>query len=252
MAWRRRVAGVAAYASRGGLEILGTSAEARIAAQFPAWEPRDFFSFEVIHRSRRSNARVGRIHTPHGIVDTPGFVAVGTNGALKAVDHNQILDEMDPQLMFCNTYHLLLQPGTEVIKAAGGLHRFMNRTKPLITDSGGFQVFSLASNAVTPELNRTQGSKYPSSVISISEEGVVFRSYRDGAHVSLTPESSVEAQKAFGADIIIPLGASPHHTHLSPPILPTQTTTPYVPSFSSSLSLTPPVLSMAPGRVKRP
>ena len=99
------------------------------------------FKFEVIYTSTKSRARVGKIHTPHGIIDTPNFVAVGTNGTLKALD-NETVEACGLQLMFCNTYHLLLQPGLGVIKNAGGLHSFINRKGPIITDSGGFQVFS--------------------------------------------------------------------------------------------------------------
>lgn len=113
--------------------------KAKTGVEFPKWEPRDFFHFEIIHQSKVSDARVGRIHTPHGVIHTPNFVAVATNAALKAVDH-QITDQMNQQLMFCNTYHLLLQPGPAIIEQAGGLHKFMNRQRPLITDSGGFQV----------------------------------------------------------------------------------------------------------------
>src|ERR1700734_2611326 len=109
------------------------------------------FQFEILYQSKRSRARVGKIHTPHGVIDTPNFVAVGTNGTVKALA-NPLLHEIDLQLMFCNTYHLLLQPGTEVIKAAGGLHSFIQRKLPLITDSGGFQVFSLAYGSVADEL----------------------------------------------------------------------------------------------------
>src|ERR1700722_11074615 len=105
------------------------------------------FRFEIIHTSSKSRARVGRIHTPHGIIDTPNFVAVGTNGTLKALD-NQMVESIGLQLMFCNTYHLLLQPGPEVVARAGGLHKFMSRKTPIITDSGGFQVFSLAYKSV--------------------------------------------------------------------------------------------------------
>src|SRR5438046_1881092 len=105
------------------------------------------FSFEILHTSKRSKARVGKIHTPHGVIDTPNFVAVGTNSTLKALD-SVAADALNVQLMFCNTYHLILQPGREVIKASGGLHRFMNRRGPIITDSGGFQVFSLAYGSV--------------------------------------------------------------------------------------------------------
>jgi len=158
------------------------------------------FRFELIHQSKKSRARVGKIHTPHGVIDTPGFVAVGTNGTLKALD-NEMVEKIGLQLMFCNTYHLLLQPGTEVVKQAGGLHTFINRKLPIITDSGGFQVFSLAYGSVASELKSQGTKKNDGSVIKISEEGVLFRSYRDGQKILLTPESSILAQKDLGADI---------------------------------------------------
>lgn len=164
--------------------------------------------FEVLHKSKKSSARVGRIHTPHGIIDTPNFVAVGTNGTLKALN-NETVDEIGLQLMFCNTYHLLLQPGTEIVKQAGGLHSFIKRKQPLITDSGGFQVFSLAYGSVHDELKSRGKKKGDGCVLKIDEEGVTFRSYRDGQKILLTPESSVQAQKDLGADIIIPLDELP-------------------------------------------
>lgn len=166
------------------------------------------FSFKRIHQSSRSRARVGIISTPHGIIETPNFVAVGTNATLKALD-TKTVNDIGLQLMFCNTYHLMLQPGAEIIKQAGGLHRFMNRTMPLITDSGGFQVFSLAYGTVKDELKSKGQKKGNSSVIKISEDGVLFRSYRDGNKILLTPETSVAAQKALGADIIIPFDELP-------------------------------------------
>lgn len=167
-----------------------------------------YFYFEIIHQSTKSRARVGRIHTPHGTIDTPSFVAVGTNGTLKALD-NVMLETLDQQLMFCNTYHLLLHPGPDIVAQAGGLHKFINRKSPIITDSGGFQVFSLAYGGVASEL-KSQGQKsHTSSVISIKEKGVIFRSYRDGTRIELTPESSIQTQKALGADIIIPLDELP-------------------------------------------
>ncbi len=166
------------------------------------------FRFEVLHTSKISKARVGRIYTPHGVIDTPGFVGVGTNGVLKALDQQKV-EEIGLQLMFCNTYHLLLQPGTEVVKKAGGLHKFIGRNMPIITDSGGFQVFSLAYGSVQEELKGKGKKKGNSSIIKISEEGVLFRSYRDGNKVLLTPESSVAAQKDLGADIIIPFDELP-------------------------------------------
>ncbi len=164
--------------------------------------------FEVLHQSKKSTARVGRIHTPHGIIDTPNFVAVGTNGTIKALD-SATVTEIGLQLMFCNTYHLLLQPGTKIIKEAGGLHDFINRKLPIITDSGGFQVFSLAYGSVADEL-KSRGTKNSGNLVQkINEEGVLFRSYRDGSKFLLTPETSIQAQKDLGADIIIPFDELP-------------------------------------------
>lgn len=168
----------------------------------------NYFSFELIHASKKSRARVGRIHTPHGIIDTPNFVGVGTNAALKAID-SLTAQDLGLQLMFCNTYHLMLQPGTDIIKNAGGLHSFMNRKAPIITDSGGFQVFSLAYGTVKDELKSKGTKKGDNLVLKTSEEGVLFRSYRDGTKILLTPETSIAAQKDLGADIIIPFDELP-------------------------------------------
>lgn len=162
----------------------------------------DAFSFKILHRSKKSRARVGRIYTPHGVIDTPNFVAVGTNATLKALD-SKTVDELGLQLMFCNTYHLLLQPGAEAIKYAGGLHKFMNRKQPIITDSGGFQVFSLLYGGVHSELKSKGQKKHDGTVLKITEEGVLFRSYRNGDKVLLTPERSIDIQKDLGADIIV-------------------------------------------------
>lgn len=172
------------------------------------------FKFEVIHTSSKSKARVGRIYTPHGVIDTPCFVPVGTNAAIKAVD-SVFVETFNLPLIFCNTYHLIIQPGTNVVEQAGGLHQFMQRKKPIITDSGGFQVFSLAYGTVYDELKSRGTKKLDNTVIKINEEGVLFRSYKDGAYIKLTPESSVQAQKALGADIIIPLDELPpyHMNH---------------------------------------
>jgi queuine tRNA-ribosyltransferase len=198
-----------------------------------AFESKDFFHFELIHQSRKegSSARVGRIHTPHGIIDTPGFTAVATNGALKALDIREA-DAAGQQLIFANSYHLLLQPGPEVIEAAGGLHRFMGRPSgPIITDSGGFQIFSLAHGSVhsdvgsfkddgtnlkaASELKRAsvkskrKGNHRNGNIVKLNETGVLFTSYRDGRRILLTPESTVRAQKSYGSDIIIPLDELP-------------------------------------------
>lgn len=197
------------------------------ASDFPAWayEPRDFFSFEILHTSTKSRARVGRIHTPHGTIDTPSFVAVATNGALKGVDFRQA-DAAHQQLIFANTYHLLLQPGADVIEQAGGIHQWTGRTdRPFITDSGGFQVFSLAYGSIFEELaskgelkkrstSKNKRTNHSSQLtgqdaVKVTEDGVVFRSYRDGSKFLLTPETTVQAQKQIGADIIIPLDELP-------------------------------------------
>jgi queuine tRNA-ribosyltransferase len=172
------------------------------------------FRYELVHRSRKSRARVGRIHTPHGIIDTPNFVAVGTNGTVKALD-NLTVESIGIQLMFCNTYHLILQPGAEVIKAAGGIHTFINRNTPIITDSGGFQVFSLKYGSVHDEIKSRGTKRSGNSVVKITEEGVVFRSYRDGSRVLLTPETSIQAQKDIGADIIVSFDELPPY-HMDP------------------------------------
>jgi queuine tRNA-ribosyltransferase len=177
----------------------------------------NYFHFELIHQSRKSHARVGRIHTPHGIIDTPNFVAVGTNGTVKAIS-NDIVNTLGLQLMFCNTYHLMVHPGADIVAQAGGLHTFINRSHPIITDSGGFQVFSLAYGTVKEELKSKGTKKHTEAVIKISEEGVLFRSYRDGSPLFLTPESSIQAQKKLGADIIIPFDELPPY-HVDPKVL---------------------------------
>lgn len=164
--------------------------------------------FEILHQSSKSRARVGIIHTPHGPIHTPGFVAVGTNGALKGIEP-ALTDSLGLDLMFCNTYHLMVQPGADVVEAMGGLHSFSGRRGPIITDSGGFQVFSLAYGSVADELKSRGKKKTTSHVLSIDEEGVLFRSYRDGSPLFLSPESSVAAQKKLGADIIIPFDELP-------------------------------------------
>src|SRR4030095_8035847 len=127
---------------------------------------------------------------------------------LKSLD-SEIVSQIGLQLMFCNTYHLMLQPGTEIVKHAGGLHTFINRTMPIITDSGGFQVFSLAYGTVKDELKSRGQKKGGNLVLKTSEEGVLFRSYRDGTKILLTPETSIAAQKDLGADIIIPFDELP-------------------------------------------
>ena len=148
------------------------------------------FSYEVLHQCPHTKARVGRFHTPHGVVDTPRFMPVGTAATVKGISIDQ-LRSTGAQMVLSNTFHLHLQPGEAVIAAAGGLHRFMGWHAPMLTDSGGFQVFSLAS------LN------------AISELGVTFKSPRDGLVVELTPERVMAIQNSLGADVAMAFDQCP-------------------------------------------
>jgi queuine tRNA-ribosyltransferase len=161
----------------------------------------NFFLFSIDKKIKNSTSRIGKIITAHGIIETPCFVPVATNACIKSCFSHEIENLSD--LIFCNTYHLMLHPGENTIESAGGLHKFMNRKKPIITDSGGFQIFSLKYGGVTQELKSMGLKKNINTIISSAEEGVVFRSYRDGSLIKMTPEISIQAQKKIGADIII-------------------------------------------------
>jgi queuine tRNA-ribosyltransferase len=143
-------------------------------------------SFTVIKRHASSSARLGRLTTPHGVIETPAFMPVGTQGTVKAVLPRD-LREMGCQILLSNTYHLYLRPGHELVRRLGGLHRFMGWDGPILTDSGGYQVFSLGS------------------MRKISEEGARFQSHLDGSSHLLTPEKAVEIQAALGSDIAMAL-----------------------------------------------
>jgi queuine tRNA-ribosyltransferase len=142
------------------------------------------FEFSVTHRD--GAARRGRIRTPHGVIETPAFMPVGTRGAVKAVTHRH-LEEMDAQIILGNTYHLMLRPGADLIARAGGLHAFIGWKRPILTDSGGYQVFSLAG------------------IRKVREEGAEFRSHLDGAAHLLTPELAADIQANLGSDIAMVL-----------------------------------------------
>ena len=142
--------------------------------------------FEIIKKDSTSDARLGRYHTSHGIFHTPAFMPVGTQATVKALTPED-LREIGVEIILSNTYHLFLRPGHERIQRLGGLHRFMHWDHPLLTDSGGFQVYSL------------------NSLVKISEEGVQFQSHIDGSRHLLSPEKAIEIQEALGADIIMSL-----------------------------------------------
>jgi queuine tRNA-ribosyltransferase len=142
-------------------------------------------------RDPGSAARAGRLLTPHGVVETPIFMPVGTAGTVKAVPQRDLTDDINAPILLGNTYHLYLRPGTAVLEAAGGLHRFMGWDRAILTDSGGYQVFSLAGNR------------------KIKEEGVTFRSHIDGSKHLFSPEASMDIQRSIGSDIVMAFDECP-------------------------------------------
>ena len=142
-------------------------------------------TYELLHVDKNSGARRGVIHTPHGDIQTPIFMPVGTQATVKAMTPEELKEIVQAQIILGNTYHLFLRPGHELIRKAGGLHKFMNWDRPILTDSGGFQVFSLGK------------------LRTITEEGVEFRSYIDGSKNYISPEISIDIQEALGSDIMM-------------------------------------------------
>lgn len=141
-------------------------------------------TYELLHECKQTRARRGVVHTPHGDIQTPVFMPVGTQGTVKSMTPEE-LKEVNAQIILSNTYHLFLRPGKEIMEEAGGLHKFMHWDRPILTDSGGFQVFSLGK------------------LRTITEEGVTFQSHLDGSKKFLSPEKSIEMQNAIGSDIMM-------------------------------------------------
>jgi len=142
------------------------------------------FKYEVVKECKQSGARIGRFTTPHGVIETPVFMPVGTKATVKSLSPEEV-KEAGSQIILSNTYHLYLRPGHELVKKAGGLHKFMNWDRPILTDSGGFQVFSL------------------SALGKIDDDGVYFNSFIDGSKHFMTPEKSIEIQRCLGSDIMM-------------------------------------------------
>ena len=142
-------------------------------------------TYELLHIDKNSGARRGVVHTPHGDIQTPIFMPVGTQATVKSMTPEELKNDVKAQIILANTYHLYLRPGHKLVEEAGGLHKFMNWDKPILTDSGGFQVFSL------------------SKLRKISEEGILFNSHHDGSKHMFTPEKVMEIEEALGADIIM-------------------------------------------------
>jgi queuine tRNA-ribosyltransferase len=143
--------------------------------------------YQLLHRDSNSEARCGRLYTAHGNIETPVFMPVGTAGTVKAVHQRELTDELNAQIILGNTYHLYLRPGIDIIRQAGGLHKFMNWNRPILTDSGGYQVFSLAG------------------IRKLTPEGALFSSHIDGSKHLFTPEKIVDIQRIIGADIVMAL-----------------------------------------------
>ena len=141
--------------------------------------------FKLLHTDPASKARAGEITTAHGKIQTPIFMPVGTAATVKGVHQRDLKQEINPDIILGNTYHLYLRPGTEILQQAGGLHKFMGWDRPLLTDSGGYQVYSLSANR------------------KIKEEGVKFKSHIDGSYHVFTPENAIDIQRQIGADIIM-------------------------------------------------
>jgi tRNA-guanine transglycosylase len=159
------------------------------------------FGFEIIAKDKKSKARVGRITTAHGIIETPSFVPVGTKASVRSLAPED-LKRLKIQLIFGNTYHLHLQPGEDTVKDFGGLAKFMNWEGPTITDSGGFQVFSLGKKTVKM-IEDFEDDESEEPLVKITEDKVEFRSHIDGSKHVFTPEISIEIQKKLGADLIL-------------------------------------------------
>lgn len=147
--------------------------------------------FQLIKRSEKTKARLGLLRTDHGEIKTPIFMPVGTQATVKAVRHAHLTDTIDAEIILGNTYHLYLRPGIKIMKDAGGLHKFMNWSRPLLTDSGGYQIYSLSDNR------------------KLSEEGARFKSHLDGSEHLFTAENVVEIQRTLGSDIIMVLDECP-------------------------------------------
>jgi len=158
--------------------------------------------FKIIKQSKKGQARLGKLKTAHGEIQTPFFLPIATKGAIKNVSPVEI-KEIGAEIILANTYHLYLQPGYRLIKTAGGLHKFINWNGPILTDSGGFQVFSLGGGREGVGGEEGQRGGWRKNLVRVSDEGVEFKSYIDGSKHFLTPELAIEIQRIFGSDIMM-------------------------------------------------
>ena len=169
------------------------------------------FSFAYHYPSLEKKYRLGTLTTPNGIVETPAFIFCATKASIKGVNPQQMKEE-GTQFILSNTYHLMLQPGPDIIEKAGGLHKFMGWKGPMLTDSGGFQIFSLGHGSVASEIKGKRSNERAKTLIKITEEGAKFRSYINGKTYFLSPEASVEIQRKLGPDFVVVLDeCTPFH-----------------------------------------
>lgn len=164
------------------------------------------FFFEVTHTDP-SGARRGRLSTPHGTIETPNFIFCGTKASIKNLSPAQ-MREAKTDIILANTYHLMIQPGADLVQKMGGLHKFMNWDGPMLTDSGGFQVFSMGHASCADEI-KGRNVKKRESLIKIDEHGARFKSYLDGRELTLNPEISMDLQRKLGADLIVQMDECP-------------------------------------------
>ncbi len=160
------------------------------------------FTFEIRQQEANSRARLGRLTTPHGSIETPNFIFCATKAAIKGAGPAD-LRAVHADIILSNTYHLMLRPGAELVEKMGGLHSFMGWDGPILTDSGGFQIFSLGHGSVSDEIKGRRNSKRPSALKQIGDDGAVFRSYIDGSTHILTPESCMDIQRKLGPDMVL-------------------------------------------------
>lgn len=165
------------------------------------WQDRPAFRFSVESRCEQTRARAGRFETPHGVIETPVFMPVGTQATVKALDPEELV-AVGAQIILANTYHLHLRPGEGLINSLGGLHQFMAWNAPILTDSGGFQVFSLAGRR-TAKPGSDAAALPPDGLVKITPDGVTFTSHIDGSRHLFTPEIAVQIQSALGPDVMM-------------------------------------------------
>ncbi len=160
------------------------------------------FSFDITFKSPSSNARLGQLNTPHGSVQTPAFIFCATKAAIKGLSPTQ-MKAANTQFVLSNTYHLMVNPGSKHIQKMGGIHKFMGWDGPILTDSGGFQVFSLGHGSVASEIKGKRFGGRRKTLMKITEEGALFQSYLDGKKHMLTPEKSIQTQRELGTDFVV-------------------------------------------------